>query len=109
MVQRRADRIPGSAFGRPARGTFGNLGRNQLRGPGFWQADASLFKNFELGAGRRVEIRVEAVNIFNHVNLGNPDGQIGVPGNDNPNAGRITDTAGNYNPRNFQFGFRFIF
>jgi hypothetical protein len=100
---------PGSAFGRPARGTFGNLGRNQLRGPGFWQADASLFKNFALGAGRRVEIRIEAVNIFNHVNLGNPDGQIGVPGNDNPNAGRITDTAGNYNPRNFQFGFRFIF
>jgi hypothetical protein len=100
---------PGSAFGRPARGTFGNLGRNQLRGPGFWQADASFFKNFALGPSRRVEVRVEIANIFNHVNLANPDGQIGVPGNDNPNAGRITDTAGAYTPRNFQFGFRFIF
>jgi Carboxypeptidase regulatory-like domain/TonB dependent receptor-like, beta-barrel len=99
----------GSAFGRPARGTFGNLGRNQLRGPGFWQVDLSLFKSFGFGSGRRAEVRIESVNIFNHVNLGNPDSTIGVPGNDNPNAGRITSTAGNYNPRNFQFGFRFIF
>jgi hypothetical protein len=54
-------------------------------------------------------VRIESVNIFNKVNLANPDGQVGVPGNDNPNAGRITGTAGNYMPRNFQFGFRFIF
>ena len=100
---------PGSAFGRPARGTFGNLGRNQVRGPGFWQADMSLFKSFWTGRGSRFEVRIEAANIFNHVNLANPDGQIGVPGNDNPNAGRITATAGNYTPRNFQFGFRYIF
>ena len=78
-------------------------------GPGFWQADASLFKRFWSGRASRLEVRIEAVNIFNHVNLGNPDSEIGVPGNDNPNAGRITDTAGNYTPRNFQFGFRFIF
>jgi hypothetical protein len=100
---------PGSAFGRPARGTFGNLGRNALRGPGFWQLDMSLFKNVWLGTDRRLEIRIESVNVLNHVNLGNPDSTIGVPGNDNPNAGRITSTAGNYNPRNFQFGFRFVF
>jgi outer membrane receptor protein involved in Fe transport len=99
----------GSAFERPAKGTFGNLGRDELRGPGFWQVDMSLFKNFNIGQGRRFEVRIESVNIFNHVNLGNPDGNIGVPGNDNPNAGRITSTAGNYSPRNFQFGFRFIF
>ena len=59
--------------------------------------------------GRRLEVRIESVNVFNHVNLGNPDSTIGVPGNDNPNAGKITGTAGNYNPRNFQFGFRFVF
>ena len=44
----------------------------------------SFFKNFNLSTRRRVEIRVEAVNIFNHVSLGNPDGGIGVPGNLNP-------------------------
>jgi hypothetical protein len=99
----------GSAFGRPAKGTFGNLGRNALRGPGFWQVDMSLFKNIWLGTARRLEVRIESVNVLNHVNLGNPDSNIGVPGNDNPSAGRITSTAGNYNARNFQFGFRFIF
>ena len=71
----------GSAFGRPARGTFGDLPRNSLRGPGYWRTDASLFKNFALGAGRQIELRIEAVNLFNNVNLGNPDSEVGVPGN----------------------------
>jgi hypothetical protein len=99
----------GSAFGRPAAGTFGDLPRNSIRGPGFWQVDLSLFKNIWLGTERRLEIRIESVNILNHVNLGNPDSQVGVPGNDNANAGRITGVASNYSPRNFQFGFRFVF
>jgi hypothetical protein len=95
----------GSAFGRPARGTFGDLPRNDLRGPGYWRTDASVFKHFSLGEGRDIELRVEVVNLFNHVNLGNPDGEIGVPGNVNTNAGRITSTAyGNADPqRNWQF------
>jgi hypothetical protein len=97
----------GSAFGRPAAGTFGNLGRHELRGPGFWIVDASFFKNIWLGQSRWLEVRIESVNIFNHVNLGNPNGEVGVPGNDNPDAGRITSTAGPQ--RNFQFGFRFVF
>ena len=102
---------PGSAFGRPAIGTFGNLERNALRGPGYWRTDASLFKNFTLSGDRRLELRFEAVNIFNHVNLGFPDAEVGVPGTPNPNAGRISETAfGNGDPqRNFQFGLRFVF
>ena len=95
----------GSAFGRPARGTFGNLPRNYLRGPGYWRVDASAFKHIPFGDGRGVELRVEVVNLFNHVNLGNPNGEVGVPGNNNSDAGRITSTAfGNADPqRNFQF------
>jgi len=101
----------GSAFGRPAAGTFGNLERNALRGPGYWRTDASLFKNFSMPGDKRLEIRIEAVNIFNHVNLGFPDTEVGVPGTPNPNAGRITETAfGNADPqRNFQFGLRYVF
>jgi hypothetical protein len=100
----------GSAFERPARGTFGNLGRNALRGPGYWRADASLFKSIYFGP-RRLEIRIEAVNIFNNVNLDNPNSEIGVPGNPRPAAGTITSTAyGGQDPqRNFQFGLRFVF
>jgi outer membrane receptor protein involved in Fe transport len=101
----------GSAFGRPAAGTFGNLPRNELRGPGYWRVDASLFKHFAFAGSRTVEVRIEAVNIFNHVNLGNPDSEVGVPGNPNPNAGRITSTAygGNDLQRNFQFGVKVRF
>ena len=43
----------GSAFSRPAKGTFGNLERNALRGPGYWRTDASLFKNFAITGTRR--------------------------------------------------------
>jgi hypothetical protein len=101
----------GSAFGRPAVGTFGNLPRNYLTGPGYWRTDASLFKKFRLPGAQEIEVRAEAVNLFNHVNLGNPDSEIGVPGNNNPNAGRITSTAyGGTDPqRNFQFAVRFVF
>ena len=99
---------PGSAFGKPAVGTFGTLGIHELRGPGFWVADASFFKNIWMGQTRRLEVRIESVNILNHVNLGQPNSEIGVPGNDNLDAGRITSTAGNPQ-RNFQFGFRFVF
>ncbi len=101
----------GSAFSRPAVGTFGNLPRNALIGPGYWRTDASIFKRFVLANSHAVEFRAEAVNLFNHVNLGNPDSEIGVPGNNNPNAGRITSTAyfGADPQRNFQFGVRYSF
>jgi len=101
----------GSAFERPARGTFGTMERNALRGPGYWRVDASFFKRFSFGAARSLEARVEFVNLFNHVNLGNPDSEVGVPGNPNPNAGRINSTAfGGSDPmRNVQFAVRFLF
>ncbi|HKP12745.1 MAG TPA: TonB-dependent receptor [Blastocatellia bacterium] len=101
----------GSAFARPAVGTFGNVGRNQLRGPGYWRTDASLFKEFRFTESKQLEFRIEVGNLFNHVNLGQPDADIGVPGNLNPNAGRITSSAyGNSDPqRNFQFALKFKF
>jgi hypothetical protein len=99
---------PGSAFERPAAGTFGNLPRNEARGPGFWNVDASLFKRFDIKSAD-LEFRIEAQNVFNHVNLGQPDGTVGIPGNDNPNAGRITGTAANAVQRNLQFALRLQF
>jgi len=101
----------GSAFARPAVGTFGNLPRNDLIGPGYWRTDFSVFKRFGLVNGHAFEFRIESVNVFNNVNLGNPDSEIGVPGNNNPNAGRITSTAyGGSDPqRNWQFAFKYIF
>ena len=85
--------------------------RNSLRGPGYWRVDASLFKHVQLSGTSVLEFRIEAVNLFNHVNLGNPDSEVGVPGNDNTNAGRINSTAFfNADPqRNLQFAVRFMF
>lgn len=97
----------GSAFGRPARGTFGDLERNALRGPHFWQTDASLFKNVRFGPSYQLQLRLEAMNVFNQVNLGLPDATVGVPGNLNPNAGRINGTAGPQ--RALQLAARFSF
>ena len=101
----------GSAFGRPAVGTFGNQRKNEFTTPGFWTVDASLFKRFRFAGDKALEFRLEVVNLFNHVNLGGPDNTVGVPGNNNPNAGLINNTAyfGRTPQRNLQFALRFLF
>lgn len=57
-----------ASFGRPASGTFGNLGRNTLRRPGIHRWDASLMKNFYLAEKqqRYVQFRAEFFNAPNH-------------------------------------------
>jgi hypothetical protein len=54
------------AFARPANGTFGNLGRNALRGPGVNKWDLALFKNFRVREGKNLQFRGELFNAFNH-------------------------------------------
>jgi hypothetical protein len=73
-----------------------------LTGPGFWNADLAFSRNIGIAQGRRVELRVEAFNLFNHVNWGNPNVQVG-----NANFGRITTTAGD--PRIMQFAMKYAF
>jgi hypothetical protein len=58
-----------AAFSDPGTGTFGNLGRNTERGPGFLQADVSLFKNVPLGDNQKVQLRVEFYNVVNRLQL----------------------------------------
>ncbi len=101
----------GSPYARPAVGHFGNIGRNTLTGPGYWRTDASLFKHFRFTEGTQMEVRFEVFNVFNHVNLGNPDAEIGVPGNLNDHSGRITSTAyGGQDPmRQMQFAIKVSF
>ena len=93
-----------SAFTTPATGAFGNLKRNALRGPGFWQTDASLIKRFSIDETKNLEFRVEVQNLFNHVNLGQPGDFVG-----SDNFGRINNTNNNAVQRNVQFAVRFAF
>jgi hypothetical protein len=50
-------------------GKNGNLGRNTFRGPGYADADASIFKTFTMPRETSLEFRAEAFNLFNRVNL----------------------------------------
>jgi outer membrane receptor protein involved in Fe transport len=100
-----------TVFAKPAVATFGNLERNALRGPNYWRTDASLFKKFRFTESKELEFRVEVVNLFNHVNLDQPDTFIGDPNNPNAHAGVISNTAygGTDLQRNFQFALKFKF
>jgi hypothetical protein len=68
-----------SAFALPAQFTFGNAGRNILRGPKQVNTDLSLMKNFVLHGNTRLQVRVEMYNVFNNVNYGSPGASFGVP------------------------------
>jgi hypothetical protein len=90
-----------SAFPLPALFTFGNAGRNILRGPKFQSTDLSFMKNIILRGDTRLQIRVEMFNVFNNVNYGNPNASI-----DSTAFGRIT-SAGSM--RQLQLGGKLIF
>ena len=91
-----------SVFTSPAPFVFGNAGRNILYGPGRWNWDMSLFKNFVIRDQMRFELRAEGFNIFNHPQFGIPNANIG-----NAQVGTITSTVGN--PRQLQMALRFQF
>jgi hypothetical protein len=62
-----------NSFAEPAAGTYGNLGRNQVTGPGFGDVDMSLIKNIPIYKERvRAQFRVEMFNVFNRINLAAP-------------------------------------
>jgi hypothetical protein len=58
-----------SAFSLPAIGNFGNVGKGEFFGPGFFNWDMGIFKNFPIREGMSVEVRGEYFNIFNHTNF----------------------------------------
>ena len=76
-----------SAFAIPAQYTYGNSGRNILRGDGLVELDVTLEKNFNITEGTRLEFRAEAFNIANHPTFSNPNSTIGSAA-----AGTVTST-----------------
>jgi hypothetical protein len=65
-----------SSFGAPADNTFGNAGRNILIGPGTFNIDFSLHKEFVIRERFRLQYRAEFFNVLNHPLLNNPDTNI---------------------------------
>jgi len=104
-----------NAFVDPPFGTFGNLGRNEIYGPHFWNADFAVSKNTQLFERLNLQLRAEFFNIFNHPNFALPNFFV-VPGS-GP-AGLITQTPdqaqtnpglGGGGPRVVQLAAKFTF
>jgi hypothetical protein len=81
--------LNGNAFSQPGDGTFGNLGRNEIYGPKFWNVDFAVTKNTRITENVTLQLRAELFNIFNHPNFALPNFFI-VPGS--PAQGLITQT-----------------
>ena len=56
--------------------TEGTLGRNAIRGPGLINMDLALSKHLKFYEKVDAELRLDAFNVFNHVNFGNPNTNI---------------------------------
>jgi len=96
-----------AAFLLPQAGTFGNLGRGALRGPGLANWDFSLFKNTAIHERLRLQFRAEIFNILNHANFGAPTLPLFSSGAFSPTAGQISNTT--TTAREIQFGLKLIF
>jgi len=91
-----------TAFQAVPSGTFGNSGRNILRGPGLVNVDTAVQRRFALTGQTAIELRWEVFNLFNSDEFGLPDSNIS-----NATAGTITRLAGD--ARVMQFALRLIF
>ncbi len=98
------------AFTDPALGSFGNVGQNTILGPGVQEWDLSFIKEIPVMEKRRLEIRAEFFNIFNHANF-----LFAKPGPQNSNNSTVfgTPTFGYVTaaqaPRQIQFALKFYF
>ncbi|MFN7919776.1 MAG: TonB-dependent receptor [Bryobacteraceae bacterium] len=77
-----------AAFATPAQFAFGNAGRGILIGPGNFNVDAGIHRQFRIGERYRVTFRWEMFNAFNRANFTTPNATIG-----NAQAGQISGTA----------------
>jgi hypothetical protein len=82
---------------------FGNTGKDSVVGPGLFNWNLALFKDFRItsGEGPRIQLRFESYNTFNHTEF-----NAISTGYTNKNFGQVTST---FDPRVWQFGGKFLF
>jgi hypothetical protein len=100
-----------TAFEHQAIGTVGTTARNSLYGPHFRHVDFSLFKDFPIMEGLKLQFRAEAYNISNTPNFYMNNNVNSGPGTrlGNGSFGQITATDPNYTPRQLQFALKLQF
>jgi hypothetical protein len=89
-----------AAFAPNALGTYGDLGRNTFRGPGYANVDLGLHKRFSITEGLTTQFRFEMFNAFNRVNLNAPTATI--------TSGNFMRITGAGSPRILQAALRFV-
>src|SRR5215472_15741430 len=81
-----------SVFSAPVGPVFGNVGRDTVRGPGFFNLDMSLFRNFKMTERLGLQCRAEAFGLTNTPHFNNPT--AGFQSNGVGNFGAITGSSG---------------
>lgn len=101
------------AFQANALGTFGNLGRNALRGPGSVNIDVALSRIFKVKERYALQIRAEAFNLLNHANFVGAISPAGQPGFTTMSTNLSSSTYGQvqaaFDPRLLQFAMKLSF
>jgi hypothetical protein len=97
-----------NAFIVPAAGTYGNVGRDTLIGPGLSELDLSVLKNTALSESIKIQFRAEFFNVLNHTNFGTPNPIVfsSASATPSPTAGVITSTS--TTSRQVQFGLKLL-
>jgi hypothetical protein len=95
------DYLSPAAFSTPAVGTFGDLARNAIAGPGQLTIDASLVRAIRLAESQRLELRIESFNLPNTFQKGNP-----VTNFSSATFGHILSAG---DPRIMQFAVKYLF
>jgi hypothetical protein len=96
-------------FVNPGLDHFGNVGLNTYRGPGYFNTDLGLVKAFTIWENVATKFRMDAYNVFNHINPGNPGGNIesvGTISGEAPGCGPGGQGCG---PRALEFSLRVQF
>jgi carboxypeptidase family protein len=83
---------------------FGSGGRNNLRGPDFFETDLTIYRTFSVSETVKFQLRAEALNATNHANFNLPDANV-----NSTTFGYITSTFGPNQSRQWRFGARLSF
>jgi len=109
---------PALTFSAPCIGCSGNLGRNTFVGPGYWTADMTLSKTFNITERVKLKFDAAAFNVFNRTNFILATAGGGANNtyfHTNPVSGAFDTTnnfgqaAGTLNARNMQLGLKISF
>jgi hypothetical protein len=95
-----------AAFAAPASGTYGNVGRDTLTGPGTRTIDLSVVKNTPISERLKVQFRAEVFNVLNHANFATPNTVVFSSASSAPSATAGLITATSTASRQIQFGLK---